>query len=77
MVVDDKQNIVESDRVIYTPSVFARSPLFYVQEVGTLRSLKPHLSLRQGLESFLFLLYFPEVVHFITEMMNGCKRTED
>ena len=45
---------VESKRVIYTPSVFARNNLFHLQEVGILHALKPHTSSRSGLQSFLF-----------------------
>lgn len=45
---------VESNRIIYTPSVFARANLLHLQEVGELRALKPHTSSREGLLSFLF-----------------------
>lgn len=44
---------VETSRIIYTPSLFARSSLFFVQEVGTLRAVQPHTSRRSGLDSFL------------------------
>lgn len=40
--------------VIYTPSVFARSSLIYLQETGTLHALHPHKSERNGLQSCLF-----------------------
>ncbi len=43
-----------SDRLLYTPSEFARSNLLYLQEIGSLRALKPHISKRQNLDSFLF-----------------------
>lgn len=44
---------VSSDRVIYTPSAFARSSLLYLQEAGTLRALAPHTSSRSKLASYL------------------------
>lgn len=45
-----------SDRVIATPTKFAQNNYFYVQEVGRLKSLVPHLSRRQNLNSFLFFI---------------------
>lgn len=50
------QGICESRRQLHTPGSFARSSLFYVQEVGTLRSIQSHLCQREGLDSFLFIL---------------------
>lgn len=47
---------VHSDRILHTPSEFAKHSLFYVQEAGRLKSLKPHVSRREHLDSFLFLL---------------------
>lgn len=47
-------DVVSSNRVLYTASPFARSSLLYLQEVGTLRALKPHTSRRTNLSSFLF-----------------------
>lgn len=44
---------VSSDRILYTPSPFARSSLFYLQEVGTLRAIRPHTSTRSNLTSYL------------------------
>lgn len=43
-------------RVINTPSAFTRENFFYIQEAGYLKSLKPHLSRRSGLRSYLFLI---------------------
>ncbi len=43
-----------SNRIISTPSQYAREHYLYVQEVGTLQSLEPHISKRQNLSSFLF-----------------------
>lgn len=45
-----------SNRIISTPSSYAKKNYLYVQEVGTLQSLEPHISKRQNLNSFLFFL---------------------
>lgn len=45
-----------SDRVIITPSAYAKAHYLYVQEIGSLQSLKPHISSRDQLDSFLFLI---------------------
>lgn len=47
-------NSVSSTRIIYTPSLFARSSLIHLQETGTLQAIYPHKSERSGLSSFLF-----------------------
>ena len=47
---------VRSDRVIYTPAMFAKDALLYLQEVGELTALKDHSSHRKDLESFLFFV---------------------
>lgn len=44
---------VKSSRILYTPSVFARTSLFHLQEVGSLQAIRPHISTRSGLVSFL------------------------
>ena len=44
---------VSSSRILYTSSVFARTSLLHLQEVGTLRALRPHTSRRADLVSFL------------------------
>lgn len=49
-------DITESNRILHTPSNFAKSSLFYMQEAGTLKSLKSHLCQRKNLDSFLFLI---------------------
>lgn len=46
---------VRSDRIIYTPTLFAKEALLYLQEVGSLQALKPHQSHRESLDSFCFL----------------------
>ena len=45
---------VSSDRLLYTPSEFAKSNLLYLQEIGSLKAKKTHTSKRQNLDSFLF-----------------------
>ncbi|NLL79442.1 MAG: AraC family transcriptional regulator [Clostridiales bacterium] len=46
----------EGDRIITTPSPYARQHYLYVQEVGFLKSVEPHISSRKDLESYLFFL---------------------
>ncbi|MGN1318257.1 MAG: AraC family ligand binding domain-containing protein, partial [Lachnospirales bacterium] len=50
------ESIVKSDRVIYTPSSFAKTNLLHLQEIGYLEALKPHISKRENLSSFLFII---------------------
>lgn len=45
---------VTTNRIIYTPSVFARTNLLHLQECGTLTAVAPHVSGRSGLQSYLF-----------------------
>ena len=47
---------VISDRIIYTPSGFARNCLLHLQEVGHLQATRPHTSHREGLRSYLFFI---------------------
>lgn len=44
---------VSTSRILYTPSTFARTSLFHLQEVGSLRAVSPHTSTRTNLRSFL------------------------
>ena len=48
--------LTESYRIISTPSSFAKDTLFYIQEIGKLKSLKSHTSKREALDSFLFII---------------------
>ena len=48
--------LTESYRIISTPSAFAKETLFYIQEIGKLKSLKSHTSKREALDSFLFII---------------------
>ena len=45
-----------SNRIFNTPSAYAKSHFLYVQEIGTLQSLEPHISSRKNLSSFLFFV---------------------
>lgn len=45
-----------ADRIIPTLSAFCREHYLYVQEVGTLTSLEPHISYRNDLDSYLFFI---------------------
>ena len=47
-------DLVQSRRIIYQPSSFAMQSLLYLQETGSLTVIKPHISSRQNLSSFLF-----------------------
>lgn len=47
-------DIVSSNRILYTPSTFARSSLFHLQEIGSLTAQQPHVSSRSNLSSYLF-----------------------
>lgn len=47
--------ITDSTRMIHTPGEFAKKNLLYVQEVGRLKSLQPHQSTRENLDSFLLI----------------------
>lgn len=47
-------NIPHSNRIIATPSAYAKAHYLYVQETGTLQSIEPHISRRDNLASLLF-----------------------
>lgn len=53
-MLTDISHIVSSERVIYTPTPFAKSALIYLQEIGTLKAEQPHTSARIHLSSYLF-----------------------
>lgn len=48
--------LVKSNRIIYTPSDFAKSSLFHLQETGVLQAKFPHTSSRTNLSSYLFFI---------------------
>ena len=41
LFVNTQLPVVTSDRILYTPSNFARNSLLYLQEIGSLRVHKP------------------------------------
>ncbi|MBQ8591688.1 MAG: AraC family transcriptional regulator [Lachnospiraceae bacterium] len=45
-----------SNRILATPSAYAKEHFLYVQETGTLQSIEPHISQRKNLNSFLFFV---------------------
>lgn len=47
-------DLVDSRRVLYTPSAFAKQNLLHIQEIGELKARKHHVSRRNRLDSFLF-----------------------
>ena len=51
---NNKDAVVSSNRILHTPSSFARSSLLHLQEIGTLQALAPHTSSRFNLQSYLF-----------------------
>ena len=48
--------IVDSNRILYTASAFARASLLHLQEGGSLTALQPHTSSRTDLPSYLFFI---------------------
>lgn len=51
-----QDNYGQASRVIYTPSIFAKDNLFYLQEIGKRKDFIPHISSRYNLDSFLFIM---------------------
>ena len=51
---NNMQSIVTSNRILYTPSAFARTSLLHLQEIGELEARRSHTSSRSNLASFLF-----------------------
>ncbi|MEE3486974.1 MAG: hypothetical protein VZT48_02585 [Bulleidia sp.] len=47
---------VDSHRIQYTPSTFARSSLLHLSETGSLTALQPHTSARENLGGYLLLV---------------------
>lgn len=47
---------VASNRILPTSSLYAREHYLYVQEIGTLTSQSPHISTRNNIFSYLFLV---------------------
>ena len=51
---NNPSSIVASNRILYTPSTFARSSLLHLQEIGELEARRAHTSSRSRLQSYLF-----------------------
>lgn len=49
-------DVVTSNRILYTPSLFARNALLHLQEIGSLTAHTPHVSSRNNLQSYLFFI---------------------
>ena len=49
-------SVSNSSRILATPTAFAKHNFLYVQEVGSLQSVSPHVSRRDNLESYLFFV---------------------
>lgn len=47
---------VTSNRILYTPSEFARENLLYLQEIGQVHARRPHVSAHPDLASYLFIM---------------------
>ncbi len=58
---------VQSERILYTPSSFARGALLHLQEVGSLKALHPHTSMRADLVSYLCFLVLAGEGHLMYE----------
>ena len=54
LFTNNKSSIVTSNRILYTPSSFARTSLLHLQEIGELEARRAHTSSRSNLASFLF-----------------------
>lgn len=52
----NSSSVVASRRILYTPSSFAKSSLFHLQEIGTLKALHEHSSARKDMDSYLFFM---------------------
>lgn len=57
-------NIINPNRIIPSISTYAKEHLLYVQEIGTLTSRSPHISTRNNIYSFLFLVVIKGSGHF-------------
>lgn len=47
---------VSSKRILYTASSFAKNNLIFLQETGSLRAIRPHVSKRDHLQSYLCMM---------------------
>ncbi|SFH87552.1 AraC family transcriptional regulator [Pisciglobus halotolerans] len=73
----EASEVTDSYRILSTPSAFAKENLWYVQEVGTLKSLKPHTSQRESLDSFLFMIVLSGKGTFTYDEKKSYLKTND
>lgn len=66
------EGVTKSDRMLHTPGAFAKKYLLYVQEVGKLQSLVPHICRRENLDSYLIF----EVLEGSGSIMIGHRTVE-
>ncbi len=52
----NNDSAVDSNRIIYTSSDFAKTTLFYLQETGSLTAKRQHTSSRENLSTYLFFI---------------------
>lgn len=77
LFVNTQLPVVTSDRILYTPSNFARTSLLYLQEIGSLRVHKPHSTGRSNLSSYLFFTVTDGEGELICEGRTYSLRTGD
>ena len=53
---NNTSSVVSSNRILYTPSSFAKSSLLHLQEIGELEARRSHTSSRSKLQSYLFFM---------------------
>lgn len=53
---DYQGEYVNSSRILYTPSEFARENLLYLQEIGQVQAKRPHKNSHPDLASYLFMM---------------------
>lgn len=77
LFVNTQLPVVTSDRILYTPSNFARTSLLYLQEIGSLQVHKPHSTGRSNLSSYLFFTVTDGEGELICEDRTYSLRTGD
>lgn len=66
-----------SNRIMATPSQYAKEHYLYVQEVGSLESIEPHVSSRSNLSSFLFFIVISGSGYFFYDNIRKPLRAGD
>ncbi len=52
----ETQELERNDRILHTPTAFAKRHLIYLQETGELQASRPHVGQRDDLYSYLFFI---------------------